>query len=103
MLDAGVVVTVVLSLLVGLAVLAFHFWRSKLLLREWVEQSGYHLRHYEYRWLLQGPFFWTPSGRQAVYRVVAADAQGRAGHAWVRCGSWWLGPCSHRVEVRWDD
>src|SRR5262249_35973173 len=50
----------------------------------------------------RGPFFWTSSKGQTVYRVTV-EVKGAVRTGWVRCGSWWLGLRSEQVEVRWDE
>jgi hypothetical protein len=83
--------------------IAWHFSRSRQLLEKWVVDNGYQLVHREYRSLRRGPFFWTTSRGQAVYYVVVRDALGKERSGWVRCGSWWLGLSSDKVEVAWED
>jgi hypothetical protein len=98
-------VFVPLTFFLGVVVL-FHVWyyvRAASLLQRWAEQKGHRLIRQEQRQPLRGPFFWTTSGHQAVYRVTVEDQQGDLRCGWVRLGSWLWGPFSDRVEVRWDD
>ena len=81
---------------------AWHFRRSRSLLERWAERNGYRIMAAEYRHVLRGPFFWTSSKGQTVYRVTV-EVTGGVRTGWVRCGSWWLGLLSDRAEVRWDE
>jgi len=83
-------------------VVAWHFRRGASLLSGWAERNGYQVVHSEYRYFFRGPFFWTTSNGQAVYRVTVADQAGNARSGWVRCGGWLLGLLSDHVEARWD-
>jgi hypothetical protein len=87
---------------VGL-MLWWHYSRSDSLLRQWAERNGYGLVSQDHRYLVRGPFFWTTSRGQTVYRVTVEDEGGNRRSGWVRCGSWLLGLLSDQVEVRWDD
>jgi hypothetical protein len=91
--------------LLGVVVLAivWHYRRAASLLRQWAERNGYRLVSSEYRLFVRGPFFWTTSKGQVVYRVTVQDAQGNTRSGWVRCGGWFLGLFSDHVEARWDD
>jgi len=91
----------VLALIVG--AIWWHFSRSASLLERWAEEHGYRILDREYRTLRRGPFFWTTSKGQTVYRVTVEDKAGYARTGWVRCGGWWLGLLSDHVEARWDE
>jgi hypothetical protein len=101
-----VVVSIFMAALVIFAViftLVWRYGRSGSLLSEWAAQNGYRIIHEEYRYLRKGPFFWTTSKGQTVYYVVVLDSAGNKRRGWVRCGSWWFGLLSDKVEVRWDE
>jgi hypothetical protein len=83
--------------------LVWHFWRSDSLLQKWAEDQGYRIIRQEYRWFFKGPFFWTSSNGQTVYYVVIQDSAGSKRSGWVRCGGWWFGLVTDKVEVRWED
>ena len=63
---------------------------------------AYRIVRQEYRTFFRGPFFWSSSKGQTVYYVVVEDSAGARQSGYVRCGGWWLGLLSVRVEVRWD-
>jgi hypothetical protein len=83
--------------------IAWHFSRSRGLLEKWAADNGFRIIESSYRNLVRGPFFWTTSKGQTVYRVIVEDATGQRRSGWVRCGSWLLGLWSDSVQVRWDD
>jgi hypothetical protein len=83
--------------------LAWRFHRCNNLLRAWADRNGFRLIRKEYCWVRKGPFYWTTSKSQTVYRVTVEDWDGEHRGGWVRCGSWWLGLWSDKVEARWDD
>ena len=76
--------------------------RSNSLLQKWAAQYKYRITRQEYHFV-KGPFFWTSAKGQMIYYVVVEDANGNKRSGWVRCGSWWFGLLSDKVEVRWDD
>jgi hypothetical protein len=90
---------------IGAVVLMLAFWqygRARTLLQEWMREHGYTILEAERRDLRRGPFFWTTARGQIVYHVVVRDHSGNGRSAWVRCGGWWLGMLSDRVEVVWE-
>ena len=99
---AGVILIALLMIVLVVASIAWTFSRSRSLIQEWADENGYRLLDYEYRWIARGPFFWTTSKGQTVYRVTIEDGRGNVRKGWVRCGSWLAGLWSHRVDVRWD-
>ena len=99
--SAGFIMVPVMLLLVA-TIFAWHYHRSRSLLERWAERNGSRILAAEYRHVFRGPFFWTSSKGQTVYRVTI-EVMGGVRTGWVRCGSWWLGLLSDRVEVRWDE
>ncbi len=85
---------------VGLIV--WHSSRSQDVLGHWARENDYRIIEAKYAHL-KGPFFWTASKGQSVYRVTVQDQTGRTRSGWVRCGSWWFGIWSDHADVRWDD
>jgi hypothetical protein len=76
--------------------------RAGRLLYEWAARNGYQILESERRRYRKGPFFFTSSNNQTIYRVTIQDAYGNIHHGWVRCGSYQLGSWSNNVDVRWD-
>jgi hypothetical protein len=77
--------------------------RSQAILNYWAVSNGYRLIEQKYVRFFRGPFFWTSSRSQPVYRVVVEDQTGQRRSGWVCCGSWALGVLSNKVQVRWDE
>jgi hypothetical protein len=101
--DVGVIFVVMLMAVLIVASIAWQFSRSKSILQSWADEHGLRLIDARYRWIARGPFFWTTSKSQTVYRITVEDAQGHRRTGWARCGSWLGGLWSRRVDVRWDD
>lgn len=101
--DVGSVLAVVAFVIFAIMVIAWHFSRSRSLLEQWAHENGFRIVSSEHRNLVRGPFFWTTSKGQTVYRVTVEDATGRQRSGWVRCGGWAMGLLSDKVQVRWDD
>jgi len=88
---------------IAIAGLIWHFSRSANVLDQWARENGLRLLEREYRWFVKGPFFWTSSKNQTVYRITVQDAAGNLWRGWARCGGWFLGLWSSKVDVRWDE
>src|SRR5437762_2925342 len=102
--DKGAQVLAILAFgLFAVVSIAWHFSRSRTLLERWAAENGYRILASEQRFLSGGPFFWTTSKGQTVYRVKVEDPAGRVRQGWVRCGSWMFGLLSNKAEARWDD
>ena len=90
---------------VGFVTLVNHLTiaRGDTILNRWAARYGVQIMKRNYAWFLKGPFFWTTSRGQAVFRVEVQDRAGNLRNGWVRCGGWWSGLLSDDAEVRWDD
>ncbi len=88
--------------LVGYAIV-WTFRRSRQMLTDWAARNEIELLDAQFRWLWRGPFFWSSSKNQTIYRITVMDADGRTRTGWAKCGSFWLGLFRDQVEVRWDD
>ena len=75
--------------------------RSNYLLEKWADENRYQLLRVGHRMFRKGPFLWSGRG-QTVYRVRVQDERGNERRGWVRCGSWWLGVFTNKIEVKWD-
>src|SRR5262249_46893070 len=76
--------------------------RAGRLLDQWAARNGYRILEIERRRYRKGPFFFTSSNNQVVYRVTVQDAYGTTHRGWVRCGGYRLGSWSDEVAVQWD-
>lgn len=77
--------------------------RGKSLLETWAYQNGYEILSREECWFFRGPFFWSTSRGQKVYKVTVREAEGGVRNGYVRVGGFWLGLWSDQVDVRWSD
>jgi hypothetical protein len=97
----GFLAVVVLAGFVGL-MLYVQIRRAQTLLKGWAEENGYEILEAEHRLFRKGPYVWSARG-QVVYRVRVRDQHGVERLGWVRCGSWFAGVLSNKVESRWDE
>ncbi len=77
--------------------------RSEQIVQEWAQKNNYHLLDSYNLFFSSGPFFWTKSKQQTVFRVLLRDENGKTRNAWILCGSWWGRLTTDDIEVRWDD
>ncbi|QDU62849.1 hypothetical protein Pan216_37210 [Planctomycetes bacterium Pan216] len=77
--------------------------RARQVLHEWASRHGLEIVSAKMKWVWKGPFFWTTSKNQVVYRIVVADGDGQHWQGWARCGGYWSGLFSNEVQVKWDD
>jgi hypothetical protein len=96
-------VIIMATLIAAVAGLVWHSRRSRTLLERWAERNGYRIIDADYRNFFRGPFFWSTTKGQTVYRVTLQIGVGIVRRGFVRCGSRRLGLLSDRVEVRWDE
>ncbi len=92
----------VASIAVAIASIWWQSDKSQIIVQEWAQQNGFRLLESKFS-LSKGPFLWTSSKRQTVYRVRVEDKSGRVRGGWVKCGSYWWGLMSDEAQVRWDD
>lgn len=76
--------------------------RAKRAIRDAVGVEGFDLIAMRQRWFRQGPFFWTSTRGQVIYRLTAQDASGRRRTGWARWGRTWLFR-PDRLDLQWDD
>ena len=101
--DVGIVICGAAIVLAVLAAIGWTFSRSREMLEEWATSNDMRIVSARFCWLRRGPFFWTTSKNQTVYRITVADDDGIARTGWARCGSFWWGVFRKQVEVCWDD
>lgn len=101
--NAGVIIGAVL--MAGFVLLSI-LWgssRGTSMLDQWAQANGLQIVSREECWFFKGPFFWTSTRGQKIYRVSVLDRDGRTRSGYVRCGGYWLGLWSDHVDARWDD
>ena len=89
---------------IGLVTLGLMAWRTAVaehLLGRWADDHGLTLLAMRPAMYFRGPFTWTSSGTDFVYRLSVRDARGEVLEGWARIGGPVMGPCSGSVEVRW--
>jgi hypothetical protein len=71
-------------------------------IKKWASENGWEIVHCHRRrfgspWMLF-------NNAQGVYHVTVLylEGQPRIRRAWLRCGGWFLGSMTERVEMRWD-
>src|SRR5690349_8743633 len=94
---------IVATLILAVAGLVWHSRRSRTLLERWAERNDYRIIDADYCNFFVGPFFWSTTRGQTVYRVTLQIGAGIVRSGFVRCGSRRLGLLSDKVEVRWDE
>jgi hypothetical protein len=93
----------VVAVAVVFATVAWHFSRSRSMLRHWARRHNCEILSSEYRVFWRGPFFWTASRVQAVYYVKLREVDGCERIGWVRLGNWFFGLLSDESSVHWVD
>ena len=97
--------TALLVMFVVIAVpvtLIWHYTRAASILERWAARNGYRIVQKEIRHFRRGPYFFTTSSGQQVYRVIVEDRDGYIRQGYVRCGGFFLGMLSDRADAQWD-
>jgi hypothetical protein len=101
--DVGPVLIPVLFIAFAVGSIWWSRTRGLSLLENWARGQGYEILTREECWFFRGPYFWSTSKGQKVYKVSLKDLDGHVRTGFVRCGGYWLGMLSDDVDVRWDD
>lgn len=88
--------------ILGIAMAITGIGNAEGLVEQWAATNGYQLLECEQRWLRSGPFFFTKSKSQRVFRIVVSDQEGNVLRGYAKCGGWFLGMWSEQIQVRWD-
>jgi hypothetical protein len=105
----GVLCTIlcVLPCLAPIAYLALATQRKtdeayRMYIKKWASEYGWEIVHCQRRrfgspWMLSNT-------AQGIYHVTVLyqEGQPRIRRAWLRCGGWFLGSMTEKVEMRWD-
>ncbi|BCU76300.1 hypothetical protein llg_10150 [Luteolibacter sp. LG18] len=97
------ILVVVLAVSVGTFMLFAVDARARSEVADWLSRNGFQLLEIEARAFKKGPFTFTGSPNQHVFRIEARDSAGGIVKGWARYGDWVFGWMSDEVEVRWDD
>jgi hypothetical protein len=96
---------ILLMLLGGGLALGLTRWqlsRGEQMLEGWCRKAGVVLLSRRHCWILRGPYFWTASKGQVVYKFSVRDKAGRERSGHARCGGYWLGVLTDHVDVTWE-
>ena len=91
----------------GIFIVAIAAWgvvrlrRGRAAIQAVLEREGYEVLQMERRIVRQGPFWWTTTPAQIVFRVLVLEPNGRQRTVWARWGRRWL-PEPDTLELRWD-
>jgi hypothetical protein len=77
--------------------------RARSMLDHWAIENELQIVDSEFRRVLRGPFLWTSSKYQVVYLVNVREKNGLERSAWIRCGGYWTGLFTDKVEIKWND
>lgn len=99
-LDAALPIIATLFIVAIILIATENTGRS--MLQRWAANNDLRLIKFSPRYWRRGPFFWTTSKNQLVYRITAQTRDGQTYEGWARCGSWMWGIWVNQVEARWD-
>jgi hypothetical protein len=73
------------------------------LIEKWANENGWEIVKCQRR-SFGSPWMFSTSGAQGIYHVTVCyhEGQPRIRKAWLRCGGWFLGAKTEKVEMRWD-
>ena len=83
--------------------IAWSLTRSRQMLDQWAVENHLRLVSANLCWVNRGPFFWSTSNGQMIYRITVVSEDGERASGWARCGTFWGGLVVESVEVRWDN
>ena len=92
-----------LFIVAAVAMMIFHYARGESILEKWAAEQGYRVVSSERRTIRTGPYFLTTGRGRVVYRISVEDRDGHIKEGYARCGSYFLGTFSDKVDVRWDE
>ncbi len=76
---------------------------AKTILDRYTQDKNWKLLSARVCWLGRGPFMWTSSKNQYVYRIEVQDRNGAVYSGYARVGSYWFGLLDPKVEIQWID
>ena len=79
------------------------FGLGRSILERWAKAGGYELLSHEKCWFLRGPFFFSSTRSQDVFRFTVRDPEGRVRSGYAKCGGFWFGTLTDRIDIHWDD
>jgi hypothetical protein len=94
---------ILVCLVAGYAVWEWSKTQSSAMLHTWADENGFTIVSQKFCHFWRGPFFFTTSKGQVVYRITLRDKAGSEWTGWARCGGWFWGLMSNQVTVRLDE
>lgn len=83
-------------------IVVWHRYRRYVILPQWEARQPYVWVEYQRRPYFIEPSFRDAFSRETFYQITAYNRKGRIRRGWLRCGSWWLGSFTNRVQVSWE-
>jgi len=87
----------------AVAMMVWHFRRSRNIAQQWAQDNGFELLSAERRFAFRGPFWWRTSKGQEVFRITVRDTGGRVRSGYLRVGGWVVGLLSDQADIKWDE
>lgn len=76
-------------------------WSEKII-QGWAKSNGHRLIESRNVFPFGGPFFWTKSSVQTVFRVLVYEGDGVTRTAWLLCGTRWGRYSPDDITVHWE-
>lgn len=95
-------ISAIVSIFVMLVFVVLTWGRPGKIINQWAEQNDFKLIRSKQAYFFKGPFTFSYSEGQPVYRVTVEDKNGLTRSGWLRCGTWMMGTLSDNADVRWD-
>lgn len=83
-------------------IVVWHRYRCYAILRQWEARQPYAWFEYQRRPYFQELSVRDTFSRETFYQIAVRNRKGRLRHGWLRCGSWWLGSFTNRIQVSWE-
>ena len=84
------------------ALVVWQRYRRYAILRQWEARQPYVWIEYKKRHYFKEPSLRDAFTRETFYQITAYNRKGRIRRGWLRCGSWWLGSFTNRIQVSWE-
>jgi hypothetical protein len=81
----------------------FRIRRGHALVSRWAAKNGYEIVRRQWSLFRVGPFPLAALGKQAIYRLVVRDREGRESSCWLKVGDFFVGLLDDAVTVKWED
>jgi hypothetical protein len=99
-IQIGIWVAILLPMAIFIRISYLLHTKARRLINEWAERNNVKILKLKVRRFRKGPFFLTSSQEQVVYYATIED-KGQIRNAYIRCGGYWSGMASNRIEVKY--